>query len=213
MTEHPAKFSNNILDEIRQMLDGATGLLLDPFAGTGKIHQLETPQLKTVGVELEPEWANMHPNTIVGNALHLPFNNQTFDYIVTSPVYGNRMSDHHNAKDGSKRQTYKHTLGRDLHPNNSGQLQWGPKYRTFHELAWQEVTRVTKLGGTLILNTSDHIRKGELQPVTNWHQKYFQTHNWNIKDSTDLITSRYRRGQNGEIRPATETLTTLVRVA
>ena len=195
------------------MLDGATGLLLDPFAGTGKIHQLETPLLKTVGVELEPEWANMHPNTIIGNALHLPFKNQTFDYIVTSPVYGNRMSDHHNAKDGSKRQTYKHTIGRDLHPDNSGQLQWGPKYKNFHARAWEETTRVTKLGGTLILNTSDHIRKGELQPVTNWHQKYFQTNNWKLEDSTDLITSRYRRGQNGEIRPATETLTTLVRVA
>lgn len=210
--EHPAKFSDNILDKIRQMLDEASGLLLDPFAGTGKVHQLQTPNLKTIGVELEPEWANMHPNTIVGNALHLPFADQTFDYIVTSPVYGNRMSDHHNAKDGSKRQTYKHTIGRDLHPDNSGQLQWGPRYKQFHEQAWREIKRVTKIGGTLILNTSNHIRKGQEQPVTQWHQNYFETHGWNIEDSTDLTTSRYRRGANHNLRPSTETLSQLVRV-
>lgn len=213
MIKHPAKFSDNLLDKIQEMLAEATGLLLDPFAGTGKVHQLAGPDLQTVGVELEPEWANMHPNTIVGNALNLPFPANTFDYIVTSPVYGNRMSDHHNAKDGSVRHTYKHSIGRDLHPSNAGQIQWGIRYRTFHELAWSEVYRVTKPGGKFILNTSNHIRKGEEQKVTEWHQKILQQNGWELEDTTDLTTSRNRMGTNGHLRSSSETLSQLVRGA
>lgn len=128
------------------------GVVLDPFAGVGRIHELERPGRVTVGVEIELEWAATHPHTVCGDSTSLPFPNETFDYIATSPTYGNRMADHHNARDDSRRFTYKHMLGRDLHPNNSGRMQWGAPYRRLHETVWAECWRVLKPDGRLIIN-------------------------------------------------------------
>lgn len=166
--KHPAKFSDAILDAIYPLLP-LQGDILDPFAGTGRIHELCYEGLETYGIELEPEWAAMHARTEVGNALDLPFDDASFDVIATSPTYGNRMADHHEAKDGSKRVTYRHTLGRSLSDDNSGALQWGPDYCDFHAAAWVEANRVLKPGGLFVLNCKDHVRKGEVQRVTLWH--------------------------------------------
>jgi tRNA G10 N-methylase Trm11 len=95
---------------------------------------------------------------VVGDALALPFPDATFDAVVTSPTYGNRMADHHHARDGSLRYSYTHTLGRSLHPNNSGTLHWGAEYQRFHSLAWREVWRVVRPGGRFVLNIKDHVR-------------------------------------------------------
>lgn len=93
---HPAPFSDAILPIVESMLvPGST--VLDPFAGTGRIHELTT--VNTFGVELEPEWASYHPDTIVANSLHLPYADGTFDAGATSPCYGNRMADAHNAQE------------------------------------------------------------------------------------------------------------------
>jgi SAM-dependent methyltransferase len=70
--------------------------LLDPFAGTGRIHSLG---YDSVGVELEPEWAALHPQTIVADARALPFPDASFDAVATSPCYGNRMADHQEARE------------------------------------------------------------------------------------------------------------------
>lgn len=197
--KHPAKFSDPILVVVESLLPAA-GRLLDPFAGTGKVHRLATPTLWTVGVELEPEWATMHPQTVVGNALRLPFADGTFDVIVTSPTYGNRMADHHEAKDTSRRMTYRHTLGRPLHPANSGAMQWGKEYRRFHEQAWAEAVRVLRPGGRFILNCSDHIRRGDPQPVTAWHVATLVASGLEVMDQVAVPTQRMRCGQNGTSR-------------
>ena len=82
---------------------------------------------------------------------------------MTSPTYGDRLADHHDARDGSVRHSYKHDLGRDLHPDNSGAMQWGPAYRDFHTAAWVEVRRVLRPGGRFVLNVKDHVRGGVVQ--------------------------------------------------
>lgn len=103
--EHPARFSKKVLATIRQVLMPeviAVGHLsvLDPFAGVGGVHDLAEQSISTVGVELEPEWAHAHPDTIVGSVLALPPEwRGRFGALVTSPCYGNRMADHHEAKD------------------------------------------------------------------------------------------------------------------
>lgn len=173
--EHPAVFSDAILETVAQQLAeiGTPSVVVDPFAGTGRVHELRERAGvdRTIGVELEPEWAEKHPDTMQGNALTLTHHVGTsaVDAIVTSPTYGNRMADHHDATDDSVRLTYKHTLGRDLTDGNSGALQWGEQYREFHRKAWSEAIAALRPGGTLTLNCKNHIRAGEVQRVTEWH--------------------------------------------
>lgn len=168
--EHPATFSDPILDAINAALP-TTGTVLDPFAGTGRIHELATGERRTVGIEIEQEWADKHDDTIHGEVIETleDMADETFDAIATSPTYGNRMADHHEATDDSVRLTYKHTLGRDLTDGNSGAMQWGPEYRAFHEFAWAEAVRVLRPGGTFTINIKNHVRDGVEQRVAEWH--------------------------------------------
>src|SRR5690606_16073322 len=124
---HPARYSRALLDEFRSILEhhGMPGdNILDPFAGTGRIHELQDDGWETVGVEIEKEYADMHLDTVHGSALDLPFDPETFAAIVTSPTYGNRLADSHNASDPERRRSYTHDLGHDLDPDNSGTLHW-----------------------------------------------------------------------------------------
>lgn len=196
--KHPARYSDAILDLSRQLVpEGA--LVLDPFAGTGRIHELE--HAFTFGIEIEPEWAEMHPRTILGDALELPsFWTDLFDVIVTSPTYGNRMADHHEARDGSRRITYRHVLGRPLHENNSGGLQWGEKYRDFHQRAWAEAVRVLRPGGLFILNISDHVRRGKVEPVSSWHVMTLEDLGLTVVKAHRVATPRMRFGANATTR-------------
>ena len=216
---HPARFSSVIVDEIRRQLEKhlpTGGLILDPFAGAGGVHQIASERYLTVGVEIEEPWATVHTDTIQGDALHLPFGDQSFDCVVTSPVYGNRFSDHHWARDGSLRRSYTHDLQRmtgdlerALHPNNSGTLQWGDRYREFHERAWRDVQRVLKPGATFILNSSDHIRNGEVQPVTDWHLSTTDRLGFQMIDRVEVPTPRMRNGANSAARVDHETVACL----
>jgi SAM-dependent methyltransferase len=207
MKPHPAKFSDVILQRIGELLatrrDGSQPpLILDPFAGTGKVHQLEG--VRTVGVEIEHEWATMHPRTVVGNTLYLPFADNTFDGVVSSPCYGNRHADHHNAQDPSYRHSYTHTLGRILHDDSAGTLHWGEGYRNFHHRAWTECLRVLRPGGFVMLNVSNHIRKGEEQPVVEWHLAWFLAHGCKFIEIEQVETPRLRAGANSRARVAHE---------
>ncbi len=188
------------------------GVALDPFAGEGKVHGLQRSGLRTVGIELEPEWANVHPQTIMGNALHLPFPDNTFNAIVTSPTYGNRMADSHNAKDDSRRHTYTHRLGRKPHEDNSGVMQWGPAYRHFHLKAWIETWRVLKTRSKktrAFINISNHIRGGEEIDVTGWHVDALQVVGFKLLHVRTVETERLRDGENGELRCPHESILVL----
>jgi SAM-dependent methyltransferase len=195
---HPAKFADAILKRISEMIprepfrDYPT--VLDPFAGTGEIHRIKT--IRSFGIEIEHEWAQMHDFNIIGNTLALPFRDATFDGIITSPCYGNRMADHHNARDGSRRHTYTHVLGRKLHTDNSGTLQWGDDYKSFHDRAWTECLRTLKPGGFVIINVSNHIRRKKEQPVVEWHLSWFLTHRCVFVELDHIKTKRMREGAN-----------------
>lgn len=198
--KHPAPFSAVLLPLLADATDGCQRIL-DPFAGTGRIHELPS---YTVGVELEPEWAEMRSGTIVANALALPFISESFDAICTSPCYGNRFADHHEARDGSIRRSYTHDLGRKLHPDNAGAMQWGDAYRAFHVAAWAEAFRVLRPGGRFVLNISDHVRAKERVRVSAWHMTALALLGLEIVDATEVSTRRYRRGENAQARMAHE---------
>jgi tRNA G10 N-methylase Trm11 len=204
MTRHPAKFSPSILRHMKEIVHAEPMrplMVLDPFAGTGRIHQLAAPgEIITIGVEIEPEWAALAQGTLVGNALALPFRARTFDCIATSPTYGNRLADSHTARDGSRRHSYTHDIGRRLHDDNSGTLHFGPKYKQFHEQAWAEVYRVAKPGALFVLNVSDFVRKFEVMPVTEWHVDHLIMTGWSLTRTIKVETPRLKYGANSQAR-------------
>ena len=211
MTEpkHPAKFSPNVLGTLNDYLGYAAEQMgvserrfrvLDPFAGTGRVHHAE--RFRTFGIELEPEWANMHERTQVGDATDLPFRRNYFHAAASSPCYANRFSDSHNARDGSRRRSYTHDLGRKLTPGNAGAMPWGAKYRILHVRAWQEVYRVVMPGGFFVLNISDHyktLKRGQppvRQRVSAWHIGVLLELGFDLLSASTVDTPRHTDGAN-----------------
>jgi tRNA G10 N-methylase Trm11 len=184
-----------------EMLQGCR-YVLDPFCGTGKIFQLLKwlPDTRFEGIEIEQEWKDYDERTTLGDATDLPWSDDTFDAICVSPAFGNRMADKHEATDESKRITYKHMLGHELHKNNAGGMQWGPEYRLLHEMAWSEARRVLVPGGKFVLNIKDHIRKGVTVPVTQWHIDTLSMLGFETVDHVRVYGSGMGFGQNHDKR-------------
>ena len=103
---HPAPWNRKALsaaiDRLVELLGEPPLTILDPYAGVGRIHELRECGFVTVGGELESEWAAASEFTIVADALHFPAEDGSFDAVVTSPVWSNRMSDHHDAQERCK---------------------------------------------------------------------------------------------------------------
>lgn len=197
---HPARFSEALYPVFTAFLV-AGDRVLDPFAGTGGIHRLaELVDVETVGVELEQPWVDLHPQTEQGTALDMHFPDESFDVICTSPTYGNRLADHHDASDPDRRRTYTHDLGRPLSEGNSGAMQWGPQYRLFHRAAWEEALRVLRPGGRFLLNIKDHIRGGKRQAVSAWHATTLLELGCGFVDCVPIVTPNLRFGANSESR-------------
>ena len=129
---HPCPFTDEVLD------------LIGAVSGGPATHSSSTPSpapdASTSWRTLRSAWSSSPSgqrcrggDTVVGDARALPFADASFHAIATSPCFGNRMADHHEARDPSVRHTYRHRLGRPLSEGSAGALQWGPAYREFHE--------------------------------------------------------------------------------
>lgn len=195
---HPARYNKAILDLFESWIPRGA-CVLDPFAGTGRIHDLAR---ETVGVELEPEWAALRDGTICADARHLPFPDATFDVVATSPTFGNRLADHHEAKDASLRRSYAHDLGRRLTPGNSGEMHWGDEYRELHAEVWAEVRRVLKPDGLFLVELKNHIRGGVEQQVREWHDRTIRELGFIDLARQPLGVRHLRQGANTKRCPA-----------
>lgn len=234
--DHPAMFSRELIRPLADTIRGRLSVV-DPFAGTGRIHVIaeEAGVPMSVGIELEPEWANADFFTgperlqIVGDSLEvLPkFGAGRFEAVLTSPAYGNRMADKHEAKDSckacggsgvsgprecrvckghglSRRNTYRHRLGRALSANNGGGMQWGPEYRDLHRAIWKASAATLVPGGVFVVNCSNHIRRGEIVDVCAWHRDTLIELGLTLVSSIEVKTRRQRHGANGHVRVAGE---------
>lgn len=220
---HPAKFSQPILDVLERLVRAevkARALdrplrVLDPFAGVGRVHKLARPgQVETVGVEIEEEWAACHGGTVCDDSIAwmrrqrgLTNDPPGFDVIATSPCYGNRLADSHDARDGSVRHSYTHDLGRPLSPGTAGDLPWGPRYWSFHADAYRAMLGVLAPGGLLLLNVSDFVRSKAIVPAAMWHRGAL----WGAgfveapgERPRVVETQRLRYGENADARVAGE---------
>jgi len=199
--KHPATYTESFIPKFAELLSGCSNVL-DPFAGVGKLALIKDYGFKgrVVCNEIEREWAEMGKYNVdewsIGDAANLQFANCEFDAICTSPTYGNRMADHYNESNASKRITYRHYLGRPLSEGNTGKMQWGEEYRQKHVEIYKECLRVLKSDGLMILNVSDHIRKGQVVNVVEWHKETLLSFGMKLIDEIKIETPRMRFGQN-----------------
>lgn len=215
-TKHPAKFSEPILGVLERAVAAEWRrqrrrlLLVDPFAGVGRCHLLAiTGKVMTLGVEIEPEWARCHQRTVCANSLEwmsaqaMADDPRVADIVATSPCYGNRFADHHNATDGSRRRSYKHDLGRMPTTGSAAVLHWGPAYWRFHADAYRGIFELLRPGGLFLLNVSDFYRNREQVHATPWHHGAASAAGFEPDGRywcTQVPTDRQRDGANHELR-------------
>ena len=204
---HPAKYTDVLIPKMAEMLSEVNGgKVLDPFCGTGKIGLIrEHGFTGTIyGNDLEAEW--MEGNEYgcdaltVQDAEFLDYPEGFFDAICTSPTYGNRMADHHNAKDGSRRMTYTHCLGRQLHDGNTGKMQFGEAYREKHRRIYAHLITLLRKDGIFVLNIKDHIRKGQVVDVVGFHRHAMEDAGFVMEEDITVDTPCMGFGQNRSSR-------------
>lgn len=102
---HPSPWPKYLLARIEPYLSaesrrlGRPLLTIDPMCGIGRVHDLPARIAHTIGVEIEWEWAACRRRSLCADATALPFRSRSFDCFVLSPAFGNRLADHHEAKD------------------------------------------------------------------------------------------------------------------
>jgi hypothetical protein len=207
-SSHPAKYNPKFIGVFAELLNGCQ-TVLDPFGGTGRIRLLEQYGFETVNLEIEPEWAT----DILGDSTMMPFKDETFDAICTSPTYGNRMADtftDHCPEKQYVRNTYRHRLGRKPSVNNTGGYQFGDRYLDLHRLVYGECMRVLKPGGKFVLNTKNFIHRDVETDVTGAHTSLLTGYGFQVTGQREVPTVGLKFGANRN-RVQYETITLLTK--
>ena len=215
--KHPAKYTDKFLPVFAELLKGRENVL-DPMAGTGKIAEIRKFGYsgRITCNDIEPEWQVGEKYQIdewhFTDAANMDWaEDGQFDAICTSPTYGNRMADSFIARDGSKRVTYRHFLGHDLKAENTGHMHFGERSRDKHLAIWRECKRVLAHDGLLIVNVSNHIRKGAVIDVVNFHKGAIRNMGLTLKDEILIETPRMGFGANANLRVQNESILVFVK--
>ena len=118
------------------------------------------PTARRTGVELEPEWAEAHPDTVIGDSPQ-----------ARRDVRRERLRCHrhlarlrqrlaqtwYDAFDAKARRTYTIDLGRPLSDGNGAGARYGTNgdYERLHVEVWQQCRHILRPAGLLLLNCKD----------------------------------------------------------
>jgi len=204
---HHSRFNPGIIESIEARI-GDSKMILDPMAGTmERLRVLEDRDRgwhQVWGIEYEQEWVDGYPHTRLqqGDARKLPFPSEHFDAIVVSPSYGNRDSDRTGDWwDNADRKTYAAALGRNVSEGSLCVPFEDERYKTGHTLAWAESVRVLKTGGLFVINLKNHIKKGQIIRVSQWHRNVLRdVLGMEEIDDTSIATKGRLSGENYDVR-------------
>lgn len=199
---HPAKYSDELLPVLAKY---CYGHVLDPMGGVGKAGLLKryNPDILSVTInELEKEWAEQSSehgvdNVIVGDAKKIT---GSFDCIVTSPPYGNRMADNFKASNLTRRKMYVGDLGRNVSNGSVCCFHYGDKYQKAMIEIYDSILQNCQFQ-RFILNISNFIRQFKEVNVSDFFVAYFLGKRFNLTAHERVITRRQKGvGANTALR-------------
>lgn len=79
-------------------------------------------------------------------------------------------------------------------------MQWGIDYRAFGVKVISEMIRVARPGGLIIVNISNHIRKGAEIPVAEWWRDSMTSAGLILEQDIPVQTPRMGFGANAKAR-------------
>ena len=224
MNKHPAQFSDELLIPLERAIrrfsdDNGHVDVVDPFAGPGiKMNDLcQRCGWSFFGMDIEA-WDGRVDTVMKGDAT------DEYDWmdmtegllnpvVVTSPTYGNGLNDSHDAKDDSKRFTYRNSLGRQLNPMNSGRygIRQGRKaWRTYWRINSEAMIFPQNMGWPVILNVKAFIHAGEVVDLPSMWEVLLITLGFGIDKVEYVETPGIRFGENADRRVSHETIITAV---
>lgn len=202
--KHPAQFSDSIIDALRVLIPQhvpAGYTIFDPFAGPGvKLAALcDKLGYTFAGRDIE-QWEESDERVKVADTtLTSSYPTHGLWSVVTSPTYGNGLNDHFNAQDDSRRLTYRNSLGRALHPHNTGRYtgrsskKGEREYWRLHENAVQHWPDI------VIVNVKDSIRAGKVYPLGAKWMLLLKKFGY-IVEASKVDANGWRYGENQEKR-------------
>ena len=180
---HPAGFPETLVQEFVEFFTKRNMWVLDPFLGTGStLLACRASGRNGIGIEIDPRYASIASSrleepapqngttqvVLQGDSKHLQ---QIFvdnklpdvDFCITSPPYWNQL------KRANLRQRERKQKGLDTNysenPGNIGNIH---DYRDFLESQtkiFDQVYKVTKTGGYLVVVTNNVFAEGRLHPL------------------------------------------------
>jgi hypothetical protein len=214
-TDHPCPFTPVILDHLGPILSRIGLPVHDPFAGTGeRLGRLcDELGLPFTGTELEAPFI-VDPRVKPGNSTRAETYPSGEFVVCTSPAYPNGMTDHFNAKDSSRRHTYRQALARilghdqPLHEDNMG--RWGNAYRRSKrsEARHFEIAKrcVEHWPDAAVVNVKDVVASNYTVHVIERWVDLLREAGYHRFGMIEVATPGQRHGQNSEYRADTETI-------
>jgi hypothetical protein len=210
--KHPAPFTESIIDRLEVLIPKhipPDRVIHDPFGGEGvRLGKLCDKLGYTFsGTDLE-NWRGGDERVIEGDATYA-WSYPLVPYaVVTSPTYNNGCNDHFEAKDDSRRLTYRDRAGHALHDNNTG--RWSGRSSKKAEAQYWKLTRksVVHWPNIAIVNVKDSVRStwdGGIYPLVQLWTELLEEFGYQV-DAEEVKCPGWRFGQNSDKRLQTESI-------